>query len=101
MQSTRGHTTVQDSLPQPQAPWAPDLLPLRPMSPRVSLVLLLLAGCAEAPRGVYAAEAYGRRLSLTERLRGKAAALPLAREYLERFPEGAYAPSARALVEHR
>jgi FecR protein len=55
----------------------------------------------EAPRGVYAAEAYGRRLSLTERLRGKAAALPLAREYLERFPEGAYAPSARALVEHR
>jgi hypothetical protein len=56
---------------------------------------------AEAPRGVYAAEAYGRRLNLTERLRGQAAALPLAREYLERFPEGAYAPSARALVEHR
>ena len=56
---------------------------------------------AEAPHGVYAAEAYGRRLSLTERLRGKTAALPLAREYLERFPEGAYAPSARALVEHR
>lgn len=55
---------------------------------------------AEAPRGVYAAEAYGRRLSLTERLRGSAAALPLAREYLERFPEGAYAPSARALVDH-
>jgi ferric-dicitrate binding protein FerR (iron transport regulator) len=55
----------------------------------------------EAPRGVYAAEAYGRRLSLTERLRGKAAALPLAREYLERFPQGAYAQSARALVEHR
>ena len=56
---------------------------------------------AEAPRGVYAAEAYGRRLSLTERLRGKAQAQPLAREYLERFPEGAYAPSARALVERR
>jgi len=55
----------------------------------------------EAPRGVYAAEAYGRRLSLTERLRGQAAALPLAREYLERFPKGAYAQSARALVEHR
>ena len=56
---------------------------------------------SEAPRGVYAAEAYGRRLSLTERLRGQAAALPLAREYLERFPKGAYAQSARALVEHR
>jgi transmembrane sensor len=55
----------------------------------------------EAPRGVYAAEAYGRRLNLTERLRGPAAAVPLAREYLERFPEGAYAQTARALVEHR
>jgi len=55
---------------------------------------------AEAPHGVYAAEAYGRRLNLTERLRGPAAALPLAREYLERFPRGAYAQSARALVEH-
>ena len=54
---------------------------------------------AEAPRGVYAAEAYGRRLSLTERLRGRAAALPLAREYLERFPEGAYAQSARGIAE--
>jgi ferric-dicitrate binding protein FerR (iron transport regulator) len=53
---------------------------------------------SESPRGVYAAEAYGRRLSLTERLRGRAAALPLAREYLERFPEGAYAPSARAIA---
>jgi ferric-dicitrate binding protein FerR (iron transport regulator) len=55
----------------------------------------------EAPKGVYAAEAYGRRLSLTERLRGRAAAVPLAREYLERFPQGAYAQSARALVERR
>jgi hypothetical protein len=54
---------------------------------------------SEAPRGVYAAEAYGRRLSLTERLRGRAAALPLAREYLERFPEGAYAQSARAITQ--
>ena len=56
---------------------------------------------AEAPRGVYAAEAYGRRLNLTERLRGPGAAAPLAREYLERFPQGAYAQSARALVEQR
>jgi hypothetical protein len=53
----------------------------------------------EAPRGVYAAEAYGRRLSLTERLRGRAAALPLALQYLERFPEGAYAQSARGIAE--
>jgi hypothetical protein len=54
---------------------------------------------SEAPRGVYAAEAYGRRLSLTERLRGRSAARPLAREYLERFPEGAYAQSARGIAE--
>jgi ferric-dicitrate binding protein FerR (iron transport regulator) len=56
---------------------------------------------SEAPRGVYAAEAYGRRLTLTERLRGRAAALALGREYLERFPQGAYAQRARALVEAR
>ena len=42
-----------------------------------------------------------RLLALTERLRGPAAAVPLAREYLERFPQGAYAQSARALVERR
>jgi hypothetical protein len=54
---------------------------------------------SEAPRGVYAAEAYGRRLSLTERLQGRAASVALAREYLERFPEGAYAQSARGIVE--
>jgi hypothetical protein len=56
---------------------------------------------SEAPRGVYAAEAYGRRLSLTERLRGRGASVSLAREYLERFPEGAYAQSARGIVERR
>ncbi len=56
---------------------------------------------SEAPSGVYAAEAFGRRMSLTERQRGRAAALPLAREYLERFPEGAYAQSARGIVEGR
>jgi hypothetical protein len=55
----------------------------------------------ESPRGVYAAEAYGRRLSLSERLRGKAATVALAREYLERFPEGAYAQRARGIVEPR
>lgn len=56
---------------------------------------------AEAPSGVYAAEAYGRRLSLTQRLAGHAASVALAREYLERFPEGAYAHSARGIVQQR
>jgi len=53
----------------------------------------------EAPRGVYAAEALGRRLMLTERVSGRAAAAPLAKEYLERFPQGAYAASARAILQ--
>jgi hypothetical protein len=55
----------------------------------------------EAPRGVYAAEAQGRRLALTQRVRGTAVAQPLAREYLERFPEGAYARLARGITEQR
>jgi hypothetical protein len=53
----------------------------------------------EAPRGVYAAEALGRRLMLTERISGRATATPLAKEYLERFPQGAYAASARAILQ--
>lgn len=53
----------------------------------------------EAPRGVYAAEALGRRLMLTERMSGRGAAVPLAKEYLERFPQGAYAASARAILQ--
>jgi hypothetical protein len=52
----------------------------------------------EAPGGVYAAEALGRRLSLLERLRGRAGATQQAREYLDRFPGGAYAPTARKIL---
>lgn len=54
----------------------------------------------ESPRGVYAAEALGRRLVLTERVSGRNTALPLAKEYLERFPQGAYAASARAILQN-
>ncbi|HEY4159654.1 MAG TPA: hypothetical protein VGM29_16200, partial [Polyangiaceae bacterium] len=53
----------------------------------------------EAPGGVYAAEALGRRLSLLERLRGKSGATQQAREYLDRFPGGAYAQTARAILD--
>ena len=67
-------------------------------SPREALRWLSIY-LGEAPRGVYAAEAFGRRLMLTERVSGRATAAPLAREYLERFPQGAYAASARAILQ--
>ena len=54
----------------------------------------------ESPRGVYAAEALGRRMVLTERVSGRTTAVPLAKEYLERFPQGAYAASARAILQN-
>ncbi|HSC89204.1 MAG TPA: FecR domain-containing protein [Polyangiaceae bacterium] len=50
---------------------------------------------AQAPRGTYAAEALGRKLLLVDRAR----ASQLAREYLIRFPRGAYAEKARQLVD--
>jgi hypothetical protein len=52
----------------------------------------------EAPRGPYAAEAFGREMLSVERLSGRAAATPLARAYLERFPEGTYLLQARAIL---
>ena len=52
---------------------------------------------ARAPAGTYAAEALGRKLTLTSKLDGNAQARPIAEEYLRRFPNGSYAGSARAL----
>ena len=52
---------------------------------------------ARAPAGAYAAEALGRKMTLTSELGGPAEARPLAEEYLRRFPKGSYAGSARAL----
>jgi hypothetical protein len=52
---------------------------------------------AEAPAGAYAAEALGRKMILTDEKEGRAAARPIAGEYLRRFPGGSYAGSARAL----
>ena len=53
---------------------------------------------AEAPSGVYASEALGRRLGLAKRLGQHAEAERLARRYLETFPTGAYAENARATI---
>lgn len=50
-----------------------------------------------APRGTYAAEALGRKMILSNELRGPAVARPIADEYLRRFPGGSYAGAARAL----
>jgi TolA-binding protein len=52
---------------------------------------------ARAPTGAYAAEALGRKMTLTNELGGPTEARPIAEEYLRRFPRGSYAGSARAL----
>jgi TolA-binding protein len=52
----------------------------------------------EAPSGVYASEALGRKMTVLARLRGAKAARPVAEEYLRRYPAGTYARTARAYV---
>ena len=54
-----------------------------------------------AATGTYAAEAWGRKMVLTNELKGRALARPLAEEYLRRFPKGGYAGTARALCAER
>ena len=52
---------------------------------------------SRAPAGAYAAEALGRKMTLTSESGGTEEARPIAEEYLRRFPKGSYAGSARAL----
>lgn len=54
---------------------------------------------SEAPGDVYASEALGRKLGVVRKLEGLPAAQQLARDYLQRFPKGAYAQSARDLLD--
>jgi hypothetical protein len=54
---------------------------------------------AESPRGAYASQALGRRLMLSYRERGADASAPLAKDYLERFPQGPYAATARKILD--
>jgi ferric-dicitrate binding protein FerR (iron transport regulator)/TolA-binding protein len=54
---------------------------------------------SEAPSGAYASEALGRKMTLLRRSEGEIAARPVAEEYLRRYPNGTYAPAARAYVE--
>jgi hypothetical protein len=52
----------------------------------------------EAPRGTYAADALGRKMMLVERLRGTAAARPIADQYLKKYPRGPHAKSAQTIL---
>ncbi len=52
----------------------------------------------EAPDGVYASEALGRKMLLIQQLDGNDAARPLAEAYVRRFPTGTYARTAHALT---
>jgi ferric-dicitrate binding protein FerR (iron transport regulator) len=53
---------------------------------------------SEAPNGEFASEALGRKLVAVQSVSGPQVARPLAKEYLRRFPRGAYATKARELA---
>ncbi len=53
---------------------------------------------AEVPNGEFASEALGRKLVAVHSVSGPVAARPVAKEYLRRFPNGAYAAKARELT---
>jgi hypothetical protein len=52
----------------------------------------------EAPVGVYASEALGRKMSVVKRLDGAERARPAAEQYLKQHPSGAYSALAQAIV---
>jgi len=54
---------------------------------------------AESPGGAYASEALGRRLVLLAKSGQRADAVSTARSYLERYPRGAYAKSAKLVLQ--
>ncbi len=55
----------------------------------------------EAPQGAYAAEALGREMLGVSRLSGRQAARELARDYLDRFPDGTYLLHAQGILQGR
>jgi hypothetical protein len=52
----------------------------------------------DAPDDAFRAEAMGRRMTATLRLSGATRARDFATEYLRRYPQGAYAGAARAIL---
>jgi TolA-binding protein len=54
---------------------------------------------AESPNGEFAADSLAGALRATARLRGNAAARPLAMQYLQRYPNGVHAATARKTLQ--
>jgi FecR protein len=54
---------------------------------------------AEAPGGVYASEALGRKMAVVRHSVGAAAARAVAQEYLGKYPNGTYSSAARAILK--
>ncbi|HET6149905.1 MAG TPA: FecR domain-containing protein [Polyangia bacterium] len=55
----------------------------------------------ESPTGAFVRPVLGRKMVLIQKLRGSAAARPIAAEYLQRFSDGPYAGTARKLTAGR
>jgi TolA-binding protein len=53
---------------------------------------------SEAPRGPFASDALGRKMTLLERSGRHQEALAVARDYVRAFPAGTYANAARVLM---
>jgi TolA-binding protein len=53
---------------------------------------------SETPRGPFASDALGRKMTLLERRGRRSEAVAIAQEYRERFPGGTYAKAARVLI---
>jgi TolA-binding protein/ferric-dicitrate binding protein FerR (iron transport regulator) len=55
----------------------------------------------EAPNGSYASEGLGRKMVAIQKMGGTETARQVARQYLDRFPRGAYAVAANQLLDSR
>ncbi len=53
----------------------------------------------ESPAGAYAGEALAGRMRVVLSMQGRAAAFPIAREYLKRYPEGVHAEAAKKIAQ--
>jgi TolA-binding protein len=53
---------------------------------------------SETPRGPFASDALGRKMTLLERRGRRSEAVAVAEEYAQRFPAGTYAKAARVLI---